>query len=200
MTAERPENPRARLFIALDLPAALRTGIAAWGERELTDAALRPVPLESIHITLAFLGHRPEVEIERLAEIVKCLSAAAPTIELGDPVAKPSRRRPGLFALTVDSPGAVALQAELAEKLVSSRLHRPEKRPFWPHVTVARVKPEGRGSRRPRAVDRPPGALPLELLEPGLCVRATLYRSDLNPQGARYTPLAQVKLSEDGRQ
>jgi 2'-5' RNA ligase len=200
MTAERPENPRARLFIALDLPAALRAGIVAWGERELTDAALRPVPLESIHITLAFLGHRPEVEIERLAEIVEGLSAAAPAIELRDPVAKPSRRRPGLFALTVDSPGAVALQAELAEELASVRLHKPEKRPFWPHVTVARVRSEGRGSKRPRAVEKPPGALPRGLLEPVLCVRTTLYRSELNPQGAHYTPLAHVELSQGGRQ
>ncbi len=28
----------------------------------------------------------------------------------------------------------------------------------------------------------------------------TLYRSELQPQGAQYTPLAQVELSEDGRQ
>jgi 2'-5' RNA ligase len=200
MTKERLKSPRARLFVALDLPEALRDGIVAWRRRELGDPALRVVPSESLHITLAFLGYLPEKEIGRLGKIVEGLEAPAPSIELGDPVGKPSRKRPGLFALPAGSPGAVALQAELERKLVAARLYKPEKRPFWPHVTVARVKPEGRGSRRPRRVERQPASLPHKLLHPVRCVRVTLYRSEIQPQGARYTPLAQVELSEDGRQ
>jgi 2'-5' RNA ligase len=200
MTKERLKSPRARLFVALDLPEALRDGIVAWGKRELGDPALRVVPRESLHITLAFLGYLPEKEIGRLGEIVEGLVAAAPSIELGDPVAKPSRRRPRLFALPAGSPGAVTLQAALEETLVAARLYRPEKRPFWPHVTVARVKSEGRGSKRPRRVERAPGGLTKALLQPTNLVRTTLYRSEIQPQGARYIPLAQVELSEDGRQ
>jgi 2'-5' RNA ligase len=49
-------------------------------------------------------------------------------------------------------------------------------------------------------VEKPPGALPRALLKPARCVRVTLYRSELQPQGAKYIPLAQVELSEDGRQ
>jgi 2'-5' RNA ligase len=200
MAKERLKSPRARLFVALDLPEALREGIAAWGKRELRDPALRVTPTESLHITLAFLGYLPEREIERLGEIVGGLRAEAPTIHLGDPVAKPSLRRARLFALPAESPGAVALQAELERKLVAERLFKPERRAFWPHLTVARVKSAGRGSKRPRPVERAPGALPRALLEPARCVRVTLYRSELQPQGARYIPLAQVELSEDGRQ
>jgi 2'-5' RNA ligase len=200
MTKERLRNPRARLFVALDLPKAMRDGIVAWGRRDLDDPALRVVPRESLHITLAFLGYLPEAEIGRLAAIVEGLEAPAPWIELGDPVAMPSRRRPRLFALPVSSPGAVTLQAVLEETLVAGLLYKPEERPFWPHVTVARVKPEGRGSKRPRRVERAPGGLPKDLLQPTNLVRTTLYRSEIQPQGARYIPLAQVELSEDGRQ
>lgn len=188
------------MFIALDLPEATRAGIEAWGQRELSDPALRPVRPESLHITLAFLGYMPEREIEPLGEVVGGLEAPAPSIELGDPVAKPSAKAARLFALPADSPDTVVLQAALEEKLVARRLYKPEKRPFWPHVTVARVKSEGRGSRRPRFVDRQPGKLPPELLSPVCGVRMTLYRSELQPRGAHYTPLAQVELSEDGRQ
>jgi RNA 2',3'-cyclic 3'-phosphodiesterase len=188
------------LFVALDLPEELRAGIVAWGERELGDPALRVVAPESLHVTLAFLGRRPEREIGRLGEIVAGLEVPAPSVELRDPVAKPSRNRARLFTLPADSPGAVALQAELQEKLVAERLYEPEKRPFWPHVTVARVKPEGRGSKRPKRVLEQPGGLPQVLSQPASCVRVTLYRSELQPQGARYTPLAQVELSRDGRQ
>jgi len=200
MSTERLKSPRARLFVALDLPDALRDGIVAWGEQELRDPALRVVPRESLHITLAFLGYVPEKEIGRLGEIVAGLEGAAPTIELGDPVAKPSPRRPRLFALPAVSPDAVGLQAGLRDSLVAERLYEPEKRPFWPHVTVARVRSEGRGSKRPRQPKEQPQKLPRGLLRPARCVRVTLYRSELQPQGARYAPLAQVELSEDGRQ
>jgi RNA 2',3'-cyclic 3'-phosphodiesterase len=200
MAKGRLKSPRARLFIALDLPEALPEAISAWGKRELRDPALRVVPAQSLHITLAFLGYLPEREIERLEEIVGALRAEAPTIQLGDPVAKPSLRRARLFALPADSPAAVSLQDELELELVAERLYKPEERAFWPHLTVARVKSAGRGSKRPRPVERPPRGLPRALLKPARCVRVTLYRSELQPQGARYIPLAQVELSEDGRQ
>ncbi len=200
MAKERLKSPRARLFVALDLPEALREAIAGWGRQELADPALRAVPCESLHVTLAFLGYLPEKEIGRLGGIVEGLEGPAPTIELGDPVARPSSRQPRLFALPADSPGAMTLQAELARRLVAARLYKPEKRPFWPHVTVARVKSEGQRARRPRRVEKAPGGLPRDLLHSTSCVRVTLYRSEIQPQGARYTPLAQVELSEDGRQ
>jgi 2'-5' RNA ligase len=194
MAKERLKSPRARLFIALDLPEGVREGVVAWGRRELRDPALRPVAPESLHVTLAFLGYLPEKEIGRLGEIVEGLRSPAPEIRLGDPVARPSGRHPRLFALPVESPGAVELQAELQERLVAERLYEPEKRPFWPHVTVARVRSEGRGSKRPRQVARRPGGLPKDLLQATRAVRTRLYRSELKPSGAEYHPLAQVEL------
>jgi 2'-5' RNA ligase len=200
MAKERLKSPRARLFVALDLPDPVRAGIVAWGSKALTDPALRPVGPESLHITLAFLGWLPEKEIPRLTEIVGAGRRSAPPIELGDPVPRPQRGRPRLFALPAESPGTIALQAELEEKLLGARLYEPEKRPFWPHVTVARVRREERGSKRPALVSRLPDALPRDLLRPFVGVRLTLYRSQLQPQGAQYTPLAQVELPADGQQ
>ncbi|HWM55027.1 MAG TPA: RNA 2',3'-cyclic phosphodiesterase [Solirubrobacterales bacterium] len=194
MAKERLKSPRARLFIALDLPDSVKAGIEAWGREELNDPALRPVRHDALHVTLAFLGFRAEREIPRLAEIVEGSGGPAPRIELGEPVGKPSLSRARLFALPVVSPAAVTLQAELEGKLASERLYEPEKRPFWPHVTVARVRPQGRESKRPTRLSKPPGGLPQKLLQPFSGVRMTLYLSKLQPQGAQYTPLAQVKL------
>ena len=200
MAKERSKSPRARLFVALDLPEDLRDGLVGWGRRELRDPSLRVVRPESLHITLAFLGYLPEKEIGRLGEIVGRVRSLAPMVALGDPVAKPSLGRARLFALPAVSPAAVELQGELVKELVAARLYEPEKRLFWSHVTLARVKSAGRGSKRPMAVERPPGRLSKALLEPARCVRVTLYRSELNPMGARYTPLARVELSRGGRQ
>lgn len=188
------------MFVALDLPDELRAGIEAWGERELDDPALRVVPRPSLHITLAFLGYRPEKDAELVAAALRESVVPAPLVALLDPVGLPGRGKPRLFALPAVSPGAELLQARLSELLAAGRLYEPEQRRFWPHVTVARVRSEGRGSRRPMQVERTPADLPAELSEPVFCRRATLYRSELQPQGARYAPMAQVELSAEGQQ
>jgi 2'-5' RNA ligase len=194
MVKERLKSPRARLFVALDLPDDVREGIVAWGSEALADPALRPVAPESLHITLAFLGYKPEKEIARIAAVVGEGAGPAPWVELRDPEPRSPRGRARLFALPAISPGAEALQAGLEQRLVEEGFYEPEERPFWPHVTVARVRPEARGSRRPAVVSEPPGPLPSELTEPRIAVRMTLYRSVLQPTGARYVPLAQVEL------
>jgi len=199
MAKERLKSPRARLFVALDLPEEVREGIVLWGRKALSDPALRPVASESLHVTLAFLGWTAEKEAVRLGEIVRAVAGPAPSLRLSDPVQRPERGRARLFALPAESAATVELQAALQEKLVAARLYEPEKRPFWPHVTVARVRREERGSQRPAAVEKLPGALPKGLLRAFGGVRLTLYRSELQPQGAQYTPLAQVELPR-GRQ
>jgi RNA 2',3'-cyclic 3'-phosphodiesterase len=96
-------------------------------------------------------------------------------------------RHPRLFALDLsDEDGrATALQAAASAALESGGWYRPEKRPFWPHVTLARVK---RGERRaPPMPDQPPPPP-----EPFDAATVTLYRSTLRPQGALYEPLART--------
>lgn len=196
MAKEVDKGKRVRLFVALDLPAAVRAGIGAWGERELVDPALRRVLEVSLHVTFAFLGNRDETEVEPAAAAVRASgTAAAPLMELQQPVQRPPRGRARIFALPVLSAGAEQLQSEVSERLVEAGLYEPEKRSFWPHVTVARVRSE---KRRAAAVEKSPGELPEALTEPFYGVRLTLYRSQLQPTGARYAPLAQVELPGAG--
>ena len=79
------------------------------------------------------------------------------------------------------------MQAAVSDALEAGRWYWPEKRPFWPHVTLARVK---RGERRvatPPGSPAPPGS-PFEASE------LSLYRSTLRPQGALYEPLERTAL------
>jgi len=188
------QEKRQRLFVALDLPDPVREGLAAWGEGQLVDPALRPVPPPSLHVTLVFLGHRGAVEAEEIAGVVRGSVAPAALLKLEDPIPLPRRTRASLFALPAPSPATTDLHHRLVGRLTAAGLYEAEKRDFWPHVTVARVRPEGRGSRRPAVVARRPGELPKRLKEPFYGVRLTLYRSELQPTGARYAPLAQVEL------
>ena len=187
-----------RLFVALDLPDRVRAGIKAWSDGAIRDPVLKPVPEASLHITLAFLGHRPEGEVEPIATIVEECAAPAPEVALGEVEQKPLRGRARVYALPVRSEGTEALQADLQERLVEAGLYEAERRLFWPHVTVARVRAEGGGSRRPAVVERPPKSVPQELLQPFEGVRLVFYLSELQPRGARYVPLAQVELPSQG--
>ncbi len=195
MATQGERERRQRLFVALDLPEPVRDGLAAWEQAELVDPALRAVRPESLHVTLVFLGHREAAEAEAIAAVVRRSGGPAPLLKLEDPVPLPRRGRAALFALPAPSPATTDLQRALVGRLVAAGLHEAEERDFWPHLTVARVRAEGRGSRRPAAVARRPGDLPDRLKEPFLGVRMTLYRSELQPGGARYAPLAQVELS-----
>jgi 2'-5' RNA ligase len=201
MAKERLGSPRARLFVALDLPDRVREALAAWQRHGLADPAVRAVAPQALHVTLCFLGYHPERAIERIAAEVEGIAPRAVELRFEpQPVAVP-RSRPRLFAADAPSEATDGLQAELSARLEASGFYRPEKRPFWSHVTVARVRPERRerGSRRrrgsrPRTVESPPGPLPEAVLDPFFGVRVTLYRSHLRPAGAEYAPLAGFDL------
>lgn len=197
------ESKPVRMFVALDLPQMVRDDIAAWSETELADPALRPVPSESLHATLAFLGNRPPEDVERIAEAMEMVAEVPVLMELGGPVGQPAPGRPRLIALPALSRVCRAVegvQAELSEILACQGLYEPEVRSFWPHVTVARVRAEGRGSRRPMLVDVPSGPAPTKRIGLFNAVRICLYRSELKPSGAHYVPLAQVELPGAGWQ
>jgi 2'-5' RNA ligase len=205
---ERLKSPRARLFVALDLPERVRDGLVAWQRAELAgDPALRLLRPEQIHITLAFLGYHPERDVERIAAVVAGIATPAPELRFEpEPVGVPRGKNPRLLAVDASSEGAVELQADASARLADAGFYEPEKRLFWPHLTVARVRSErreggsgrGRRSRRPMAISRPPGPLPRELLRPFVAVRVALYRSILRPQGAEYLPVADVELPQTG--
>ena len=200
---ERLKSPRARLFVALDLPDEVIRALGRWQQRQLADPALRPMPAEQLHITLAFLGYHPVKAIERIAEIVTGISPEPVPMRFEREASPVPKGRPRLYALNAHSPAAIALQTEISDALLAARLYEPEKRPFWPHVTVARVrservapkKGERKGKGRPRRVGNPPGPLPAALTEHGFgAVRLRLYRSNLKPTGAEYEALAGLDL------
>jgi 2'-5' RNA ligase len=183
-----PSEPHARLFVALDLPGDARARLVEWRDRALSGRAdLRPVAAEALHVTLAFIGHRPEFEIEPIAAVVRDAAGGLERARLTPVGVVPvPPRRPRLFALDLDDDGgrAGAVQAAVAGALAAGGFHEPERRPFWPHVTFARVR---RGERAGALDGHPPR-------EPFEAHVVTLYRSRLSPRGARYEPLERVEL------
>ena len=154
----------ARLFAAVDLPDAVRAQLSAFGRAcAAADPALRVVAPDGLHVTLAFLGHRPLDEVEAAAAAVR---AAAPAprlrirLELGAPLWLSPRRPHVLTVALHDVDGELArLQAAVATGLAAALDWVPERRAFRPHVTVARVR-RGVAPRRRGVGCRPCPAAP----------------------------------------
>jgi 2'-5' RNA ligase len=172
--------------VALELPQEVVGGAAALARDAFGPVdELRLVRPESLHVTLVFLGYQYERDVERITDV--SFTEPVPRFELtAEGVTGVPRSRPRLFALQLSDPDAALgrWQAALSERLQAARLYEPEKRPFWPHVTLARAK---RG-KAPRRFELP--ELPGELRSPVEAAEVTLYRSTLRPQGAVYDPLA----------
>jgi RNA 2',3'-cyclic 3'-phosphodiesterase len=177
----------ARLFVALELPAAVRADLAAFGHAAAdADDTLRPVSDEALHATLAFLGHRDPDDVPLAATAVREVPDAAPPLALGDALWLAPRRPHVLTVALADLDGALAeLRARMVDRLAGALDWEPERRAFRPHVTVARVH---RGGRPRRRLPDPPRAT-----FAGEAV--TLFRSHLGRGPARYEALERVELT-----
>lgn len=177
------------MFLALDLPEPARAAIAGWRDTLLSGRNdLRPVRAEAMHVTLVFLGWQDESAAGKISNAAfHALPSLPPPRLTPAGVRSLPPRNPRLFALDLeDEDGrATAVQAAASSALEAGGWYRPEKRPFWPHLTLARVK---RGERRVAPLPHSPGP-PGDPFEAPV---VTLYRSTLRPQGALYEPLART--------
>lgn len=168
-----------RLFVALELSAADRAGLAGWAAVAAgDDPALRRVPVDSLHATLAFLG---EVEDpEPVAAVVRAGTVQPGELAVGA-VLWLAPRRPHVLTVVIDG-DLGPLHDELWTGLEELGFAR-EQRAFRPHVTVARVR------GRPRTLDLP--APPPRPLRPA---GVALYRSHLGRHPAKYERLERRPL------
>jgi 2'-5' RNA ligase len=172
-----------RLFVALELPADARSALAGWAA-VAAPAAMRRVPADNLHVTLAFLGARTAADAEAVAGLLDGLARPLGELAVDGALWLPPRR-PGVLAVALRAGPALAeLHADLAGALADAIGFEPERRALRPHVTVARAPRDVR--LRAAAPDPPPPAL---ILEPEALV---LYRSHTGPGGARYEPLARA--------
>jgi 2'-5' RNA ligase len=173
---------RIRLFCALRLPPETVDRLAEW--QRLAFAGARDVRVLSaghLHITLAFLGHRPFGEVEAiLGELREAAAASQP------PLLSVRRYREtrsvAMLALDDDGGHARALARDLQGRLERLGVYEPERREWLPHVTVLRFR------TRPRLHP------PLPDLAPFSPSDAALYHSLLRSGGAQYEVMESFAL------
>jgi RNA 2',3'-cyclic 3'-phosphodiesterase len=172
-------DERIRLFCALRLPPAVLDSLVAWQLAELRD--VRIVPREHLHVTLAFLGHRPVAETDAVVSDLAAAAAAAGPLRFTLTGYRETRSVAMLVCDDEDGVGAL-MAADLHARLAARGSYRPERRRWLPHVTVARFR-------------RAPGLRPpLPSGRTFVPSDAAAYLSRLGPGGARYEVLESVSL------
>ncbi len=174
-------NERMRLFCALELPGEAVDKLAVWQRDAFGGVDVRVLPRKSLHITLAFLGHRPAGELPAIAAALRTASAA---VEPPSLTVRRYRETPsvGMLVLDDEAERATRFAVDLQERLERLGVYERERRPWLPHLTVIRF-------RRPPKLS--PGLPELGAVVPS---EAAVFISRLRPTGAQYEAIENVAL------
>ena len=177
-----------RAFFAVELDDATRA--IAWDVASVLRAGphgddVRWVRRENLHVTLRFLGR---VETRRLPEITGQVREQTARLlpfrmHLGSAHPFPSPRRAKVVVLDVGPDESLQELAAAVERGVVAAGFQPENRRFHPHLTLGRAR--GRVAGFDSAALGGAGCNVAE---------SVLFRSELHPDGARYTALERIPL------
>jgi 2'-5' RNA ligase len=191
--AAGPEAKPLRLFIAVDVPDAVKTGLAGNVARFRDRVPqARWTRSDGWHVTLKFLGTTWPRLVEMVSAAMTAAAAEAKAFpsavtELG---AFPSAGRARvIWAGLSDPDGRFAALAGRLDDLLAEEFDT-ETRPLTPHLTLARLSPAR--DVREFAPDLVGASVPSEPFEVD---RLVLYQSHLSAKGATYEPLLEALLS-----
>src|ERR1700761_7512409 len=126
-----------RLFVALDLPWALRQRLASLAGAGIPGA--RWVPPENYHLTLRFIGETPGFRAEEIDHALAGLKARGfPLTLAGVGTFAKGGRGVSLWGGVERNPQLDHLHGKIETALQRCGLE-PERRRFTPHVTLARL-------------------------------------------------------------
>lgn len=184
-----------RTFIAIDIPRSTQEALDRLiTEFRKTGAAVTWVKPGRMHLTLKFLGNVPEAKIDAISQ------AMAGTVEQSAPfVLRPAgcgafpamkNMRVVWVGLQGDLDPLKRVQQALESTLEVLGFER-EQRSFKPHLTLGRVK----GVKHMEALRQAVLAQRDFALEAFDVLDLVLYKSNLRPEGALYTPLFRARFS-----
>lgn len=188
-----------RAFLAIDLDPALRDVLARFqDECRRALPTLNWVPPESLHVTIKFLGHIPETDVEAIREALRdTLKTLTPFSLVVEGIgAFPSLAAPrALWAGITGQVDSLLSLVSMVEQTLEPFGYPPEAKPFRAHLTLARIKSRNRDARaigemiaKMEWIRTPPrfGELHVD--------RLCLFKSELHPSGAVYHRLWDLPL------
>jgi len=180
-----------RLFTGLDVPYEMRRNLELLLHHLRPKADISWSPLENLHITTKFIGEWPN---ERLPELKDALTRVLRPGELKIALKGlgwfPNPHVPRVFFAAIEAPAGLAKLAESTESECEGIGIPSEKRPFKPHLTLARIKGPAQLLDLKKAI----ADLPSVDFGAWQASHFHLYQSDLRAGGSVYTKLSSYSL------
>lgn len=155
-----------------------------------TNADLKLVKAENIHITLRFLGNITTTMVEKISEELKKIQFSPFYVEFSDVGVFPSLKH--IKVIWIGIKKGVTELIEIYNQ-IESRLNKigfsPETRGFRPHITVARV----RSTRNKKQLVKMITDKQNSVFGPSIVDSIKLKKSILLPKGPLYYTLLEVK-------
>ncbi len=180
-----------RAFISADLPPVPSLERLAQDLRGV-GRDLKVVSTEHLHLTLKFLGDTEEGLVPEIVAAMRESSAGVSsfTIRIRGTGAFPSLSRPSVLWVGLEGGEALGQIARSLDEHVATLGFERERRPWSPHVTLARVRGP-RGLDQVRAILR---AHSDEIFAEARVEEIRLKKSVLQPHGPEYTTVEAVRL------
>lgn len=187
-----------RAFLAIAIPPAIQLALAQHITRlqRMTGANLRWVAAENIHLTLKFLGEVENTRLEIVQNAVRqtCAEQAGFEFFVGGLGAFPSLHRPRILWAGVQAPPELARLQQNLERATAQAGFPAEAGAFSPHLTLGRVR-EPIGSISLNTLRAALNSTRIEALGAAPVDFIHLYRSELSPDGPRYSLLFKAPLA-----
>lgn len=174
-----------RLFVALEIPSAVRDNLAALIKSlRAVSPQTRWVRPENLHVTLKFIGEVPETKLGSIRGTLAGVRSEQPVaLDFRGLGFFPNEKHPRVFWAGIEaSPNLKTLAADVEGATEKLGIRR-EQRPFSPHLTLARFElprlPEALRAAIPENAGREFGSLRTSQFH--------LIESKLKPSGAEYT-------------
>lgn len=193
-----------RLFIALDIDESIRERIQRFmeGVRDFAPDA-RWVRPESLHVTLKFIGEKPDEDVPKIQQALSTINADAFEISFRGHGFFPAPKSARVFWIGINASDQLPRLAGTIDEAMS-RLGIPkETHAYSPHLTLARggggsgAPHRQKGDRENRSFQRLQEKLAsLSAPEFGSMTAREfyLYQSKLGRGGSRYTKIARFAL------
>ena len=180
-----------RLFTGIELSREVVVNLEKLLQRLKPAARIKWSAVGNLHITTKFIGEWSDGRLEELAGALRELPSYDPiTIAVRGLGWFPNPHSPRVFWAAVHAPAALAELARETERRLAQLGVEEEKRPFSPHLTLARIKEPVPLAGLRQAV----AALDDTEFGEFTADRFFLYRSVLRPEGSEYTKLAEFPL------
>lgn len=184
-----------RCFIAIPLPGNIKQALSQiQSQLKTTEAHVKWVKSENIHLTLKFLGNIKDEEVGEISRNLKDAFREFQSFEssLGELGTFPTISNPRVIWLGIDKNADKITQLQQkTEDILYNLGFNKEKRKFHPHLTLGRVKSKKNINKLIDMVKN----FPLENSQTFRVDKIILFQSILKPSGAEYTALNSFKLS-----